>query len=197
MGVACATPGAPSHHASCPVTPVATADLAPGLRLRARMSFTALDREVHLEAVARATSDELVVVGFAPYGVRLFAVRQHGRELSVEAPSSRELGSVALWVVDALHRIYWIDPPFARGSDAAASWDREGERVTEWREGGRLRREFTRPGVDPASARVSIDYPEAADAGAGPGVEIRNPWCGYEALVVSLEATPADFVPGP
>ena len=141
---ACAVMGPSLPRESCPVVPVSTGDLPQGLRLRARMSFTVGNRIVGLETVARAVQDELVVIGLAPYGARLFTVRQRGREISVEASSKRE---------------------------------------------------FVRPGENAASSRVTISYHEDADTGEST-VEIRNPWCGYKAVVATLTAVPAGQVPG-
>ena len=63
LGVSCAGPGWwPTH--PCPVVPVPTSELPKGLNLRARIAFTAGDRSIRLETVARRQSDELVVVGF-------------------------------------------------------------------------------------------------------------------------------------
>ena len=50
--------------------------------------------------------------------------------------------------------------------------------------------------ADPAPARVSIDYPgpngaAAPGDGSGTGTSIDNPWCGYEAVWIALEAAPA------
>lgn len=185
------------------MVPVATSALPQGLLLRSRVRLVGRGRELRLEVVAQATPEELVVVGLTPFGMRLFAVRQRGQELSTETLSEREFGRAALWVVDALHRIYWIHRPEASAPGDPRSWEREGERVSDWLEAGHLRRrEFARAGADPASARVSIDYPGtsggvvAAGSGIGAGISIDNPWCGYEAVWVTLEAAPASLAPG-
>jgi hypothetical protein len=39
---------------------------------------------------------------------------------------------------------------------------------------------------------VTIDYPEPSGSAAGARVELHNPWCGYEAVIVTLESA----VPG-
>ena len=182
---------------ACPVVPVATSALPQGLLLRSRVRLVGRDQELHLEVVAQATSEELVVVGLTPFGMRLFAVRQRGQELSTETLSDGESGRAALWVDDALHRIYWIDRPEAPAQGDPRSWEREGERVSDWLEAGHLRRrEFARAGADPASARVSIDYPGTSGGVAAPGISIDNPWCGYEAVWITLEAAPVDPAPG-
>ncbi len=156
--VACAGPGASNHADRCEVAPIPSNEIPEGLDLRARMRVSAGRREIGLEVVARETGGDLVVVGFTAYGMRLFTVRQQGREVSVEAAAWRDVGPLPFFVMDALHRLY-----FAGASSAP-------------------------------SDGVSIEYPEvgraAASSDAPAAVAIRNSRCGYEAVVVTLEATP-------
>ena len=186
--VSCAGVGSSIRHPGCPVVPISSSDLPDPLQVRTRMKFTMDGEQAHLEAVAGGTPEELVVVGIAQYGVRLFAVHQRGREISVEGALSRRFEHLALWTLDALHRVLWIRPPPDVEPGAVVSWDRENERVTDAREAGGRRREFARNGSDPAAARVVIRYSAArAGTSAIPRVEIHNPWCGYEAVVAVLE----------
>jgi len=171
------------------VVPVASSELPGPPLLRTRMQIAAGEHSLRLETVAESSEQGLVMLGFAPYGVRLFAVRQRDRELSPEGLADSELSWPALWAADVLHRVFWIQPPGEALPDGPTRWSREGERVTEWREKGRIRRrEFAREGADPdASEPVSIDYPDDPDGDGVAGIEVRNPWCGYEAVVVPLE----------
>jgi hypothetical protein len=154
--LACAGPGASKHADRCEVAPIPSNEIPEGLDLRARMRIAAGSREIGLEVVGRESGGDLVVVGFTPYGVRLFTVRQEEREVSVEAAASRGVGPLPFFVMDALHRLY-----FAGASRAP-------------------------------SDGVSIEYPEVSGAAASADapVTIRNSRCGYEAVVVTLEATP-------
>ena len=172
----------------CGVVPVSSIDLPDDLRLRVRARFAVGDRAIGMELIARATSGELVVIGAAPHGARLFAVQQRGTEYTVDAMGSRELRAVAYWVMDALHRGYWIRAPGRPTDGRASRWKRAGEIVEESWRGASRHREFgdSRSKIDPARsdvdpARVTIDYFED-----GTRVEIRNPWCGYEAVLVNL-----------
>lgn len=174
---------------SCPVVPVASRELPGPPLLRTRMQIAAGEQSLRLETVAQNSDEGLVVLGFAPYGVRLFAVRQRDRKLSPEGLADSKLGQPALWAADVLHRVFWIQPPGEALPDGPTHWSREGERVTEWRKKGRIqRREFAREGAGPDdSERVSIDYPDGPDGDGSAGIEVRNPWCGYEAVVVPLD----------
>lgn len=171
------------------MVPVASHQLAGPQLLRARMQIEAGEHSLRLESVAEVSEQGVVMLGFTPYGVRLFAVHQRERELSTEGLAGSQLGQPALWTADLWHRVFWIQPPGEAQPDGPTQWNRKGELVTEWREGGRIRRrEFARDGAGSDSEPVSIDYPDDSDAVGTAGIEIRNPWCGYEAVVVLLEA---------
>jgi hypothetical protein len=189
----CSSPAGWLAKSGCFVVPASTFDLPADLVLRARMKLTAGDQSVRLETVAQSVDDGLVVVGISNYGVRLFAVEQSGRELSIETVDSRNLEVIARWVMDALHRIYWIQPPAGDAGGSRREWSWAEETVIESRTPSGRRREFVRGSGDSASARVTIDYPDEA----GSGVEIRNPACGYEARVIALDTAMAAQVGDP
>lgn len=174
---------------ACPVVPVASSRLAGPQLLRARVQIEAGEHSLRLESVAEISERGVVMLGFTPYGVRLFAVHQRERELSTEGLVDSQLRRPALWTADLLHRVFWIQPPGEAEPDGATQWSREGEHVTEWRKQGRIRRrEFAREGAGADdSDRVSIDYPDDPGTIGEAGIQIRNPWCGYDAVVVLLE----------
>lgn len=154
------------------------------------MQLQIRDRDVHLELIAEPKLDELVVVGLARFGVRLFAVHQRGREVEIAGAASKDLEQVAVWALDALHRVFWIEAPDVASERA---WARAGESVSERTTPDGRRRIFALGGDSKAagsalSSRVTIDYPlPSADLeGTGHSVSIRNPWCGYEALIVPV-----------
>ena len=149
------------------------------------MRFSMDEQEAHFEVIARRVPEELVVVGIAQSGLRLFAVHQQVREIAVEGALSRESAHLADWTLDALHRSIWIPRPSDAEADPVVSWRWENESVTESIDGGQRRREFTHPGV---SGPVVIRYPSRS-AEAGGRVEIQNPWCGYEATFVVVDTS--------
>jgi hypothetical protein len=171
----------------CPVLPVSTTELRETTRLRARARITVGNRAIGLEVVAFTDSEELVVVGIAPQGIRLFAIRQRERDLDIDASSSREMKHLARWVMDALHRGFWIEPTADSRHDNGASWIRDGEQIIEVRGDGGWRREFRRAEDTNDVAPVVIDYRDPAHPGGRPRFEIRNAWCGYEAVFIPLD----------
>jgi len=173
----------------CSVVPVPTGDLPDDIGLRAHLRFSMEGREAYFEVIARRAAEELVVVGIAQYGVRLFAARQRDREITLEGALSRESARLARWTLDALHRALWISPPSDAGAGPGVSWNWEGESVTESTDGGQRMREFARPGE---SSSVAIRY-RPPSTQAGDRVEIQNSWCGYEATLVLVD-TPEQVV---
>ena len=149
---------------------------------------------IRMEIVARRQPDELVVVGLAQYGARLFTVRQRDEGVGSQSvvtlvadPANRELKQIALFVMDALHRAYWVQLSEESG---ATIFDWGEERVTLTRSGETLRREFALANRGPATRRVTIEYPEPVAEALVSRVEMRNPWCGYEAVIVPIEREP-------
>jgi len=170
----------------CPVVLMSSTELRAPARLRARVRIAVGDREIGIEVVALKGPEELVVVGIAPQGTRLFAVRQRGRDLEIDA-SSRQLEQLAHWVMDALHRGFWIEPVDLTWRNDEVNWIWEGEEVVEIQQAGHRRREFRRAGNVSDVAPVAIDYRDRPHPGGIPGFEIRNAWCGYEAIFVPLD----------
>jgi hypothetical protein len=183
--VSCTGIGSGIQRADCLVVPVSVGDLPDDVDLRARMRFSVEGRETHFEVITRRVSEELVVVGIAQSGVRLFAAHQRGREIALEEHLSRKSEHLARWTLDALHRALWISPPPDAGAGLVVNWSWESETVTESIDGGRRRREFVRPDK---SGSVVIRYlPPGAEA--DDRVEIQNLWCGYEATFVVVETS--------
>ncbi len=175
----CASPARPPK-TGCPVVPVPSERLPEALALRARLQLESRGREVGLEVVANRVGDDFVIVGLATHGLRLFTVRQHGRELDVDAGDDPGLSYLALFVVDVLHRAYLIET-----SGTGGSWGEE--IVEESRRDGVRTRSFRAPGTESAASQVAIEYPDEFP-GQGAGLtEIRNDWCGYEAVVARLD----------
>jgi hypothetical protein len=181
--VSCAGSGSWDQLSHCPVVPVSTVDDLGDVDLRARMHFSMGGRKADFEIVARTTPEELVVVGIASHGVRLFAVHQRGREFEVEGASSRKSTRLAYFALDALHRAVWIPAPPEPDSVAVIDWDWEDESVTDSIGGGERRRRFAHPD---ASDSVVILY-ASPSAGGGERIEIENPWCGYEARFIVFD----------
>jgi hypothetical protein len=184
-GTGCALLKSGRRPEGCPVAPVAVARLADRLPLRARMRLTGPGLDIGLETIASLEGEALVVVGLAPYGIRLFAIRQRGGEAEILDDRSASAAAAPVWAMDALHRSLWIQAPDTVGRGRDVSWERAGETVRDRvAEDGRRNREFTRPR---GHGRVSIEYPVLGSGSEPEAIAIRNPWCGYEGRIVVLD----------
>lgn len=189
LGMGCSTFGPGLAGTPCPVEWMPSDKIDETVAsLHARMRIQVGDEVLHLELIAKARPGEQIVVALSQYGTRLFAIRQRGSDVTVEDASSHELEQVALWVMDALHRAYWIARPFDLEDDSngdAGWW--AGERVMDVREGDNRVRVFTLPDADPATQQVSIEYSGTNIGESAPRVTIGNPWCGYDAVIVPIQ----------
>ena len=167
LTASCAGTGHLSQLKNCPVTPMAVKDLPQGLLLRARVRMIASNREASFEVIAHATPKELTLVGIAPYGMRLFEIRQSGLEFHQTTSASAKAQVLAIFSADALYRAYWIEPP---GQEE--SWVRDGETVTDSDKGSRRRRSFQQKGGPSGSSHVTIDYDHESGADDAPGVGV-------------------------
>lgn len=204
----------------CPVEWAATGEIDPEAAPRhARVQLRVQDRTIRLELVTQVRPEEIVVVGLAGYGVRLFTIRQTGQALAVEGAASPELEFVARWLMDALHRSFWIEPS-ARDSSGAGLWGEERVLDTPAESAAetptrytslRSHRRFEMRGRRAGASAVTIAYPgfpepprldsqnrggnavQSDSSAAGDAttdrkatLRIRNPWCGYEAVLAPL-----------
>ncbi len=94
----------PQMEASCRLREADGSVLRKAAPFRAHVRLVSSESDERLDVVVQRRADELVVVGFTHYGVRLFSVRQRGGSVRVEdAPSARH-ETVAFQVLDALRR---------------------------------------------------------------------------------------------
>ena len=189
LGVSCAGVRTPGHRVDCPVDPVARGDLPQDVSLRARMRIRAGAHEASFQVVAQATPEALIIVGIAPYGTRLFELRQRDGQFFVDPALPVEARTLSIYSADALHRAYWIRPP-----GEATSWDRAGEHISESVQQGDRRRVYQRNDRGAGSQPITIDYHEPGFEGTQ-GAEIDNPWCGYRAVIVLLDVNEKDQAP--
>ena len=183
LAIGCGGLMMPLQRQDCPVEPVARATLPKNLSFRARMRLGIGKEEVSLEVIARSTPEELVVVGIAPFGMRLFELRQRDQRFMVDSSASAEASGLALYAADALTRAYWIQPPAN-----SYTWDRNGEQITDSLRDGERRRIYRRLGQPTGSHEITIDYAGATGPGTAPDARIENPWCGYRAMIVPFKA---------
>jgi len=181
---ACASP-VPGG-SSCPAAPVPLARIADSLPLRTQVRLGSAGDGTAAEVAAEAVQGELVLVGLAPFGARLFAIRAAGAAPRVERAALAPVGPPPLHVLDAVQRVFWLQPPVPPRPGEAVRFRHGVEEVEELglADGGRERR-FRRADRDDV-VRVVLSSPAARPARA----RIENPWCGYSGRVVALGSPP-------
>lgn len=175
-------PGGPAIPA-CPGSLRPTQQIEGELRLRMRMRLQASELDAALELAVEKRGDELVVVGFDPFGVKSFSLVQRGLEVDVEGLPPAVLPTAPLNVLRDLHRVRFLALDAPPGGEGQVMASLDGVRITEHWSGGRLEwRRFERAGEAPESD-VRVDFDEDV-------VRIENRRCGYRATLVELSADP-------
>ena len=167
----------------CPGSLVSTRELRGEflLRQRARIAYDGL--EIPLRVAMQLKEDELVVLGFDPFGAKLFAIVQVDERTQIESAPPPVLVVPPINVLRDLHRIHFLGTGPPPGGEGEAVGVRDGTRISERWEGGSLRaRTFERIEAEPAG-RVRVDF---ATGAGGEAIRIENEWCGYGATFVTL-----------
>src|SRR5262245_18723478 len=176
-----------AHAPSGPAIPACPGSLRPTqqiegeLRLRMRMRLQASELDAALELAVEKRGDELVVVGFDPFGVKSFSLVQRGLEVDVESLPPAALPTAPLNVLRDLHRVRFLvlKPPPGGAGEVHASLD--GVPITEHWSGGRLEwRQFEQAGGAPGRG-VRVDFD-------GDVARVENPRCGYRAALIEISA---------
>ena len=140
-------------------------------------------------AMLQKQGDELLLLGLAPHGARAFLLRQTAEGVSFESYMPFELPFPPEFILYDVHRTWFM-------SSEGATLEREGERIAERVENGRvLERTFERlDGAPEGTITVSFEggLVEGAPNTAAPPerVVLENGWFGYRATVRTLSWQP-------
>jgi len=194
----CAALGIGGAKGGCPAELVPSDQLPEGLwRGRLRMGKPGrIDESKGMDLIVQSRDGALTLVGLTPFGTRAFALVQRGVEVEIDDTVARRLGVRPIWVLDALHRSRWIEPPAEQQGRPAMRWLRGDEEIEQLRGDtghGDIRRFRPAGSGDAAGEDRSSDSVVVVEY-AGESVEsvhIVNPWCGYEARIqTASEAGP-------
>ncbi|HJL25360.1 MAG TPA: DUF3261 domain-containing protein, partial [Polyangiaceae bacterium LLY-WYZ-15_(1-7)] len=140
-------------------------------------------------AVLQKRGGELLLLGLAPHGGRAFLLRQDAEGVSFESYMPFELPFPPEYILHDVHRTWFL------GSDGATV-ERDGERITERLEGGRVvERSFERLDGAP-DGTITVRFGEGLAAGAPLSAEppdevvLENGWFGYTATIRTLSWQP-------
>lgn len=136
-------------------------------------------------AVLQKQGEELLMLGLAPHGARAFLLRQNSEGVSFESYMPFELPFPPEFILYDVHRTWFM-------SAQGGSVEREGERITERVENGRvMERTFERlDGVPEGTITVTFEggLGEGSPNTSAPPerVVLDNGWFGYRATVRTL-----------
>jgi hypothetical protein len=173
----------PAALPECPGPLRATGEIEGDFLLRARIRLAAGAIDAPLQLAVEKRGDVLVLVGFDPFGAKLFTVRQRGRETEVEALPAPVLPVPPRNVLRDLHRVRFLGLARPDAPDAELTEVRDGTRIAErWQAGVLRSRRFER--LD-GSGVVHLEFPPPGAEPPGV-VSIHNEACGYEATWVDV-----------
>lgn len=184
---ACAAP-APRSPALLLEAPalVPTLGTPDGFLLRQHVEFSAGERSGSFEAVVERRCDELVVVGFTPFGTRAFSIRQRGTQVGTEILVPGSWPFPPEYILLDVHRAYLVPLPEISPSGGFPETRYGAEQVTETWEAGRLvERRFRRADGHRPSVVVRYVGGETHERVAR-AVRIENEEFGYVLEITTL-----------
>jgi hypothetical protein len=183
---ACAT-SAPEPRPSARPELVSTREIPGSFLLRQQVEFRAGERSGSFEAVVQKRCDELVVIGFTPFGQRAFSVRQRGTEVDAEVHVPGAWPFPPEYILLDIHRAYLVPLPTHPPEGGVRETRYGSESLSERWAAGRLTARRFRSGDDGQEAGVVIRYGGEAARVDTPGeVFIENRELGYEIEVSTL-----------
>ena len=167
---------------TAPSPPYPWKPFSSALPLRAQMRFWAEEREAALDVVAVRDGEDLLIVGLAPFGPRLFTLRQVGRTRKLSFGAARNVPAADLGLRCAPPHL--LDHAARAGSGRARFELGVGGRAVSEVLGtdGERQRAFGRSDDDGGAV---IEYPPPTDQESD-AIVMRNTWCGFEAKVLPI-----------
>ena len=174
---------------------VSTHQIPGHFSIRQQLEYRYGDERGSFEAVVQKLCDEIVVIGFTPFGAPAFTIHQRGLEVRVEShlsgPWPFSPGNILLDV----HRTFFLPIPETAPPDGSHATRHGRSLVRERWESGRLIERRIRPAAEDDPGEVVITYMGGAQRGA-PASEIRleNGIHGYriDIAVVTYERLTCD-----
>ena len=150
------------------------------------------EEEHSFRAVLQKGGNEIVLLVLGPHGGRGFMLRQEGTRVEFENYLPVELPFPPEFILYDVHRCWFVEPNPPEGESGTTTVERDGERITERWEAGRLHeRRFERVDGRPEGTIV-VRYHDGLDRSAPhaaeppASVELDNGWFGYRTQVRTL-----------
>jgi hypothetical protein len=170
---------------------VSTREILGHFLMRQQLHYRFAERRSSFEAVVQKRCDEVIVIGFAPFGARAFTIHQHGLAVTVESdlpvPWPFPPGNILL----DIHRTFFLPIPEAPPPDGDHESTHAGAIVRErWSSGRLIQRSIHRSPED-AFAETVITYIGGARRGPPPReIRLENRRYGYRIDVTTVAYEP-------
>jgi hypothetical protein len=151
---------------------------------RQRITAQFQGHTISFEAILQKQGETLTLLGMTPFGTKAFALTQKGSDVTFTPFLTRELPFPPRYILNDIHRTFFIGLPEAPLADGTHFGVRAGEEIREEWEHGRLRtRRFRRIEGEPAG-EITVRYSgEPTASGVAEHVQFTNGWFGYELLI--------------
>jgi hypothetical protein len=168
---------------------VSTSELGADFMARQRVTAIYGEREDSFEAVLQLRDGVLTMLALSPFGTKAFVLTQKGTAVELQSFMDRELPFPPRYILLDIHRALFMNAPEQARPDGEHTREREGERIIEVWEDGRLRsRRFLRLDGAPPGV-IEIRYPGGREPGTVPDMlEFDNGWFGYRLRIQTLDA---------
>lgn len=149
------------------------------------------EREIHGEVVVQKRGEALTLIGMTPFGSKGFVIQQDASGVKSQEVLEGALPFPAEFMLLDVHRALFMGLSEGTSADGTHRGEREGEKITElWQGGKLLRRSFRRLDRRPRGD-ITIEYVGGMAGGRPPArIVFTNGWFGYtiEIATVSWQA---------
>ena len=173
--------------------------LVPAQALAARGDFLARqslrgrqgEREIHGEVVVQKQGGTLTLLGMTPFGSKAFVIQQGPEGVKSQEFLPGALPFPAEFMLLDVHRALFMGLSEGPGEDGERRGKREGERVTELWQGGKLmRRTFKRLDRRPRGT-IEVEYIGGMTGERPPArIVLTNGWFGYTVEITTVSWQP-------
>lgn len=174
-------------------------ELVPAAQLAGRGDFLARqtlvgrmgEREIHGQVVLQKRGAELTLIGLTPFGSKAFVIQQDASGVRSQTIMTGALPFPPEFMLLDVHRALFMGLSQEPGADGERRGAREGERIVETWQGGRLlTRSFKRTDRRPKGT-ITIEYVGGMAGEQAPArIVMDNQWFGYRVEITTISWQP-------
>jgi len=159
--------------------------------MRQQLRYRFAEEEGSFEAVVQKHCDEVIVIGFAPFGTRAFTIRQRGLDVSVESHLPAPWPFPPTQILLDIHHTFFLPIPATPPPDGSHQSAHGRTIVSERWTSGRLTERSIRPSRQDIHAETVIRYVGGARRGPPPReIRLENQRYGYQIDITTVAYEP-------